>query len=120
MAAPARIRATTLEEDREILQAIADMGDYAPINAAHSPAALQELEADLTWAEQEEGRARRAYELARDRAMAAARRFHDAVLSAKAQVVVQYGPDSPALKAIGLKRKSEYKRPPRRRPRVAE
>jgi hypothetical protein len=116
MTAAARIRSTTLEEDRQILQAIAELDDYAPLNAACSAEALRELEAALAWAEQEEGRAQRAYRLARMRAIEAARSFHEATLSAKAQIVAQYGPESPALKSIGRKRRSEYKRPRRRAP----
>jgi hypothetical protein len=116
MTARARIRTTTLTEDREVLQAITELGDYAPVNKAYSTAAVEELEAALKWAEQEEVRAQRAHRLARAHAMEAARRFHEAMLGVKAQVVAQYGPDSLAVKAVGLKRKSEYKRPPRRRP----
>jgi hypothetical protein len=120
MAGTKRIPAATLDEDRAALRAIADMGDYAPANGAYSLVALQELEAALTQAELDEVRARRAYDIARDRAVAATRRLHEAMLGAKAQVVAQYGHDSPAVEAIGFKRKSEHKRPARRRALAAD
>jgi hypothetical protein len=115
MAPTPRIRTKTLKEDRAALAAIAEIAGYAPANQAHHVEALQELEADLAEAELEEFRAQRALAAARGRAIEAARRFHDAILSARMQVVAQYGPNSSALKAIGLKRRSDYKRPVRRR-----
>jgi hypothetical protein len=120
MAGTKRIPSTTLDEDRDALRAIADMGDYAPANTAYSLAALQELEAALAQAELDEIRARRALDMARDRAIGASRRFHDAIVGAKTQVVAQYGADSPAVMAVGLKRKSEHKRPARRRALAAD
>jgi hypothetical protein len=48
------------------------------------------------------------------------RRFHDAMLGAKAQVVAQYRNDSLAVEAIGLTRKSERRRPVRRRAMMAD
>ncbi len=120
MAGPKRIPFPTLHDDRAALQAITDMGDYAPANTAYSTAALQELEDALTQAEQDEIRARRALDVARDRAVAAARRFHEAIIGAKAQVIAQYGNDSPEVEAVGYKRKSERKRPTRRQALAAD
>jgi hypothetical protein len=47
--------------------------------------------------------------------LAAAQALHAAVLGAKAQVIAQYGDDSAAVQALGLKKKSERKRTSRRR-----
>ena len=120
MAQTTRISAPILDTDRAALLAIRDMGDYSPLNMAYSTAALQELEVALTAAEQEETRARRALDIARDRAVETSRRFHEAMLGAKAQVVAQYGNDSLAVEAIGLTRKSERRRPVRRRAMMAD
>jgi hypothetical protein len=111
---PTRVTAAALAADREAVLALQDLLDYAPRNVAFSTPALQQIEAELTQAEQAEGRARRAFELARTQADEVARRFHDAVLGAKAEVIAQYGTDSPAVENVGLKRKSERKRPSRR------
>jgi hypothetical protein len=105
----------TLEADRATLLALQDLFDYTPQNAAYSTASIQQLEAALTQAQQAEARAQRAIEAARDQVRDAAWAFHNAILGAKAQVIAQYGDDSPAVQAIGLKKKSERKRPARRR-----
>ena len=41
--------------------------------------------------------------------------FHNAMLGAKMQVTAQFGDDSDEVQAIGLKKKSEYKAPTRRK-----
>jgi hypothetical protein len=109
-----RIPAPIIESDRAALRAISDMGDYAPMNAAYSTPALQELERACAEAQQDEIRSRRAADVARDRAVEAERRFHEALVGAKIQVVAQYGQDSSAVEAIGFKKKSERRRPSRR------
>jgi len=37
--------------------------------------------------------------------------LHNAILGAKTQVLAQYGADSDAIQSLGLKKKSERKRP---------
>jgi hypothetical protein len=114
MAGSSRISGPILSDDRAALRAISNMADYAPANQAYSAAVLQEYERAAAEAEQAEVNARLALDIARDRAVEACRRFHDAMLGAKAQVVAQYGHDSHALAAVGLTRKSERRRPSRR------
>jgi hypothetical protein len=72
------------------------------------------LDEAVTRAEETTLRARRALAPARDAEIAAGREFHDAILGAKAAVIAQYGHESAAVQAIGLKKKSEHKRPVRR------
>lgn len=109
-----RISPPILEADRSAALALQDMADYRPHNPAHSVESLSALEIALTQAEQAEQRARIALEAARDRAIAAAHAFHEATLGAKAEVIAQYGADSAAVQAIGLKRRSDRRRPTRR------
>lgn len=104
----------TIEADRATLRAMRDLGDYQPANLAYDLATLQALEEALTRAEEAEERYRRALEQARDERTEASRMFHEAILGAKAQVIAQYGNNSYAVQAIGLKKKSEYRRPTRR------
>jgi hypothetical protein len=59
-------------------------------------------------------RAVQALATARDLAAAAEWALHDGMLGAKAQVIAQYGPDAHAVQLLGLKRKSERRRPVRR------
>jgi len=68
----------------------------------------------MAHAEEATLRARKALAAARDTEIIAAREFHSAMLGAKTAVTAQYGSDSPAVQAIGLKKKSERKRPTRR------
>ena len=67
-----------------------------------------------------EVRATQALAAARDAAAAAEWALHESVLGARAQVLAQYGPDASAVQLLGLKRKSERKRPARRVPAAAQ
>lgn len=118
MSGSKRPSAEALEADREVLVALQDVGEYMPANPAYSVATLRELEANLAQLEEAEIRARRAHEVVREQAAEAARTFHTTVLEAKIQVMAQFGSDSPMLHAVGLKQKSERKRPVRRKPLV--
>jgi len=109
-----RLSQTVIDADRLTVKALQDLADYTAINMQHSAAALLALDEALTAAEQSERRAKMAYEQARDEVADSAWALHRAVLGAKAQVLAQYGHDSPAVQAIGLKRRSERKRPVRR------
>ena len=62
-----------------------------------------------------ESQANAAADVARQAALRAEWFFHNLVLGAKGQVKAQYGEDSDEMKTIGLKKKSEYKRPVRRK-----
>lgn len=110
-----RLPPPAIDADRAALLALQDLTDYAPLNPEYSTAALQARAEKLTQTEQIESRARRALDAARDQAIAAAWELHNAMLGAKAQVIAQYGSDSLAIQSIGLKKKSERKRPSRRR-----
>jgi len=65
-------------------------------------------------ARQAEVRAVPALAIARDVAAAAEWVLHEGILGARSQVIAQYGPDSNAVQMLGLKRKSERKRPTRK------
>ncbi len=107
---------TTIEADRAVVAAMQDVSDYAPTNPACSAAALRELVSNLALAEETELRARRALEVAREQTVEATIRLHNTVLETKVQVMAQYGRNSPLVHAVGLKQKSERKRPARRAP----
>lgn len=111
-----RVGAKILDADREKLLTLQSLEDYAPHNQEYSLTTLQERAMTLTKAEEAEVIAWRAFEVARERAVQAGIAFHEAILGAKAAVVAQYGEDSPAVHAVGRKRKSERSRPARRQP----
>jgi hypothetical protein len=114
-----RLPQDEIQADRAALLAIRELRDYSPINPAFSGSALEALDATLRSAQEEELRLRNAFEASRDAVTAAAWALHNGILGAKAQVIAQYGHDSNAVQAVGLKRKSERRRPTRRNGKTA-
>ena len=109
-----RLSPDEIAADREALLALKNIGDYTPTNPAYSADALAALGDALERAEQTRLHAENMLDAARDQAMSAALALHEALLGVKVQVLAQYGPDSFEIQALGLKRKSERKRPARR------
>lgn len=115
MAPKRRLSTTEVNIIRETLVALQTLKDYAPLNPAYNTEALLKLGEAMEAAQEADLRAKRAAAVARDEAQAAEARIFDAVLHVKRQVVAQYGPNSNEVEALGLKKKSDYKRPVRRR-----
>ena len=109
-----RLPADDIQANRQALSGIQMLSDYAPMNNAYSAARLEELRQAMEQAQQAELRAAQAQAIARELAMAAEWAMHDCLLGAKTQVIAQYGPDAHALPLLGLRRKSERRRPVRR------
>jgi len=72
------------------------------------------LQADVAHAQEATARARMALTATRAAEIAMTREFHNRMLVAKVAVIDQYSNNSPAVQAIGLNKKSDYKRPARR------
>lgn len=104
----------TIETDRASLLALRKLTDYAPPNPAVRVEALNALEARLRQAEEAEILANNAQAAARDARIAVGWELHNAILVAKSAVTCQYGVSSDAVRALGLKKKSEYRRPVRK------
>lgn len=104
----------TIETDRASLLALRKLTDYAPPNPAARVEALNAIEARLRAAEEAEVLATNAQAAARDARIAAGWELHNAILVAKSAVTCQYGSSSDAVRALGLKKKSDYRRPARR------
>jgi len=115
---PARTKSylapAVISADRDALVGLKTLDDYAPSNPEFSTAAIAASEAALREAEEAELRLMKALAAARDARDAAGVELHSRMLGAKAQVLAQYGPDASAVQLLGLKRKSERKRPVRR------
>lgn len=107
-----------IAEDRASLDAIRDIPDYTPSNLAYSVSSLSELDAALKSAQLEVERLRLAHNAARRRLIQLHWAFHTNVIGARGAIVSQFGPDSDQVQAVGLKRKSDYRRGkrPRRTP----
>ena len=108
-----RMKPDILKADQAAQVTLAGMADYKPANAAFSLANVAGALTAMQAAQQAEIRAQAALDAARDAAAAAEWRFHEAVLGAKDQVIAQYGVSSDQVQALGLKKKSEHKRPVR-------
>ena len=106
-----RLRPDDLDSDREAVVAVQSIPNYQPINLAYSAQALVDLGAARDQAQQAEIRAQHALAAARDAAVAAEWALHNAVLGARTQVLAQFGDDSDAMQAMGLKKRSDRKRP---------
>lgn len=108
-----RIGKTVLEADLDAQVALASIADYKPANPAFSQENVQAALDAMQGAQQGEILAQTALDTARDAAAAAEWRFHEAILGAKTQVAAQYGVNSDQVQSLGLKKKSERKRPAR-------
>lgn len=106
-----RIKPETLDADRMALAALLGLLNYTPVNPAHRVDALVALNQALEQARQNEILAQKAFAAARDAAVEAEWALHEAMLGVKAQVIAQYGHNSDAIEALGLKKKSKRRRP---------
>ena len=110
-----RLTPKILKADADALAAIKTLTPtYAPSNASYAVTPLSTAQTSMATAQGTEVTKKGDYEGARDAANAAEWAFHNLVLGAKDQVVAQYGESSDQVQAIGLKKKSEYKRPVRK------
>jgi hypothetical protein len=110
-----RLPPQVIAADRSTLLALQGLSDYQPLNSAYSVAAIQQYETSLTQIDQAVIRAQEALDQARIAQIEAGHAFHTVILGAKDQVIAQYGPDATAVEIIGLTRKSDHKRPVRRK-----
>ena len=114
-----RLTLTETAADRMVSVAVQELSDYAPADKTYTPEMLVTLERAMEQSQQAEIRAQNTLAATRDAAIAAEWALHNAVLRTKAQVIAQYGPDSDAIQSLGLKKKSDRKRPVRRATRIA-
>jgi hypothetical protein len=90
------------------------MPDYAPFDQVAGISSLLDLSEKVKQQQENEIRAQKALEAARDAAVGAERKFHDAIVVARRHVKTQYGENSDQVQAVGLKKRIDYKSPTRR------
>jgi hypothetical protein len=110
-----RIASGVLSEDREAFDALQGIAAYAPANPAFKTETIKATRDRLDELLREATQADAAADAKRAAANAAEWEFHNVMLGAKVQVTAQFGDDSDEVAALGLKKKSEYKAPTRRR-----
>jgi hypothetical protein len=100
-----------LQDDLDAFAALEAITDFAPSNAKFTKTSGTDTKSAMvaaqTKAVQDEAKAK----ASRDSAVLAEWEFHDYIRNAKIQVKAQYGENSDELQAVGLKKKSEYKNP---------
>lgn len=110
-----RLTPATLKADDESYTALKAMNNYKPANSDYELAKVEPKQVDMEAKQKIEVLAEKAWKTARDEANAAEWEFHNTILGVKDQVLAQFGADSNELQSLGLKKKSEYKRPGKRK-----
>lgn len=110
-----RLRPAQVQTNKDSFAALKNIADYAPANPAYTIAKIQTSETGLNNKAQLESQINAAAAAARDDSVASEWEHHNLMLGARDQVVAQYGRDSNEAQAVGLKKKSEYKTPGRKK-----
>ena len=110
-----RLRPQLISEDVSSWHGLQIISTYETNRADASAAKLQQAYQAMLAQQQAETEKQALYRAAADAARLAEWEFHNAVLAMKEVVRGQYGLDSDQAQAIGLKKKSEYKRPSRKK-----
>ncbi|HYH84077.1 MAG TPA: hypothetical protein VEX60_01255 [Pyrinomonadaceae bacterium] len=111
-----RLSPAYLSADREAFDALQGITDYSPANPAYKTETIKAARDRMDDLLRDATQAEAAAAAKRDAATAGEWEFHNAMLGAKVQVNAQYGPNSDEVAALGLKKKSDYKSPTRRKP----
>jgi hypothetical protein len=109
-----RLTPTELATDEAVINALKSVTTYKMVSGQLSLAELEALNARVAEKQHAEQTAQIGAMSTRDAAIAVEWERHEAVMRTKALIVAQYGRDSSEVKAIGLKRQMDRKRPTRR------
>ncbi|MEH2235843.1 hypothetical protein [Nostoc sp.] len=110
-----RLPSQSISQDIISLHGLQTVRTYDTTRADASVANLQQAYQDMLAQQQNETEKLTLYRAATDAARLAEWQFHNAVLAMKEVIRGQYGSDSDQAQAVGLKKKSERKRPSRRK-----
>ncbi|MBW4541532.1 MAG: hypothetical protein KME43_20665 [Myxacorys chilensis ATA2-1-KO14] len=110
-----RLNPSVLAQGVSALSGLRGMSDYNPTRFEASLENLRSAEEDMRKAQELEVQLKAQYRAALNASRQAEWNFHNCVLAMKTSVLAQYGPDSNQAEAIGLKKKSAYKRPVRQK-----
>ncbi|MEQ1922069.1 MAG: hypothetical protein ABL952_06135 [Pyrinomonadaceae bacterium] len=105
-----------LQANLDAFAALKDISGYTPANPDYSLANGTTAKTAMEAAQDASAQAKAAADAARDNEIAAEWAFHDFILGAKTQVKAQFGDSSNEIQALGLKKKSEYKSPSKKKP----
>ena len=110
-----RVPPKELAKDEKSLEALKDIGNYTPVDQKYLLVNIENVKEKLDVMHKLETQAEQAYKAARDNAALTEWEFHEAILGAKNQIRAQFGVNSNEVQAIGLKKKSEWKTPQKKK-----
>ncbi|KAM3110761.1 hypothetical protein [Phormidesmis sp. 146-33] len=110
-----RLATQSLSQDVDSLNGFNTIRDYSTQRPEATPQALQQTYQAMLASQQAETEQLALYRAAADAARLAEWDFHNAVLAMKDVVRGQFGADSNEAQAVGLKKKSDRKRPTRQK-----
>lgn len=108
-----RLSPQLINQDIDSLNGLKAISSYTTARSQATPEALQQAYQTMLAQQQSETEKLALYRAAADAARVAEWEFHNAILALKEVVRGQYGSDSNEAQAIGLKKKSDRKRPAR-------
>ncbi|MBD2167979.1 hypothetical protein H6G04_26700 [Calothrix membranacea FACHB-236] len=111
-----RLTPQVISQDVTSLHGLQTIGTYDTSRADASIANIQQAYQAMLAQQQAENEKLTLYRAAADAARLAEWEFHNTILAMKEVVRGQYGSDSDQAQAVGLKKKSDRKRPSRRKP----
>jgi hypothetical protein len=110
-----RLRPLVINQDVTSLHGLQTIRSYDTTRTDASVAKIQQAYQAMLAQQQAETEKLALYRAAADAARLAEWEFHNAILAMKEVVRGQYGSDSDQAQAVGLKKKSDRKRPTRRK-----
>ncbi|MEH2286447.1 hypothetical protein [Nostoc sp.] len=110
-----RLRPQLISQDISSFHGLQTVSTYNTTRTDASVAKLQEVYQAMLNSQQTETEKLALYRAAADAARLAEWEFHNTVLAMKEVVRGQYGSDSDQAQAVGLKKKSDRKRPSRKK-----
>lgn len=99
-----------LQEDLDSFAALEAIAGYTPANADFSVAKGTQKKTSMETAQTKSVQDAATAAASRDDEIAAQWVFHDFIIGARQQVIAQFGDNSNEKQAVGLKKKSEYKK----------
>jgi hypothetical protein len=108
-----RLSLQTINQDVDSLNGLKTVQDYQTARVDATPEALQQAYEAMLMQQRTETEKLALYRAAADAARLAEWEFHNTVLAMKEAVRGQYGSDSDQAQSVGLKKKSDRKRPVR-------
>lgn len=108
-----RLRPQTISQDVDSFNGLKTVTSYSTQRSDATPETLQQAYQNMLTQQQAETEKLALYRAASDAARLAEWEFHNAVLAMKEVVKGQFGSDSNEAQSVGLKKKSDRKRPTR-------